>query len=178
MVSMNELVGVFLVLITVLLFYRWVERRHKIVIAKLLVGAIVLVGLVIGWAAYRNKADDRLRSRRLRSVSLFFVPDTTIEKDPLRKYYARDTLSRVSFRLCNNGPDTVLKLAFYPETFISGRSTPHEVRVPGRGETFSSNLFDSDFILAPRDCTTLTWTGHFQVLDSVAAVPTVVDIKN
>jgi len=154
-----------LFVLAVLLFYRWVERRHKILIGKFaLVGAALLIVIaVFAWVSSRRR-NEKLEALR-RSVSVQFVRDTA------RMLLGSDTVRQVSFRLCNSGSDTVTYVSFWPKTLRRGRSTQYDL-VPAFTEGgYRSNEFTSDYILVPGNCIVLTWQGEYVVLDTVIPGP-------
>jgi len=181
---MSVLSVLFLGAIAVLLFYKVVTRRHKILLAKIVI-ALALCLLVI--AAVLVLVDKRREAREsaiLRSVSVRYVPNDNCRQPTVDSTVnpfdclgdRSDTLKSVSFELCNRGSDSVSDVTFFPITRRTGRSTEHLVgqRYVTRlgelvlDESYSDNIFHSDYILAPAACTTLVWSGgSYIVLDSV-----------
>ena|ERR1700741_512564 len=161
---MNTLIALGLLALVALLFHRWVERRHKVLLGKLLLGVIGLVavlGVLVYWGSNRRNA----RHERLqRSVSIEFVPDSSaVSGSPP----TGDTVHQVSFRLCNSGPDTIASVEFSPKTLLRGRSTEHDLVLTNPYRGIITNDLSSDYILPPDRCVTLTWPGEFTVLDTV-----------
>jgi hypothetical protein len=175
-----------LVVIASILFYRLVSRHHKVLLAKTAGGIIVLLLLI---ALIATLIDARRTARAdavLRSVGVRYVPtasDQDVSADSSinpSTYFERtvDTLTSVSFELCNNGMDTVAKVVFFPRTKTRGRSSAYTVAQQyinrfGKvtlGDSYSDNRFSSDFILAPDQCTILTWSGGTYVVRDTVTV--------
>lgn len=160
-----------LLLIAAILFYRLVERRHKILLAKILGVIVLLAGLTIGMLFYFDRRKEAAERDRLNAVSITFIrpaPDST--RNPFRDEHS-DTVSQASFLVCNRSNKRLIDLEFFPHTFHQGRSTPYDLAISEPGRLFPYNSFRSDVILAPTVCTRLTWSGRYQVFDSVEAVP-------
>ncbi len=170
---MEAVIALALIAIMVLLFYRLVERRHKILLAKLLLGLLVLVVLGFGGVYAHGRISDAREARRRQSVRITYLPDSTLaalKSNPVFAVLAPDTVKEIRFRLCNVGPDTVLRVSFAPVTLRRGRSTEHDVLVWLPYEAYVPNELSSDLILAPRDCSVMTWSGQqYLVLDTVIA---------
>lgn len=184
---MEILIAVSLVIIATILFYRLVERKHKIVVAKIMAALLLLAasGAVILW-----QSDTRATSRQdaiQRSVSVQFEPDSAYahrysSDNPFLAMYERtDTLSTMSFRMCNQGKDTVESVSFRPATRKRGRSTEYDVATNRGYGQYSDSRLRSDFILAPKECNTVTWPSgasrQFILLDTVLADNVMVEVR-
>ena len=180
---MSVLIGLSLAIIAAILFYRLVERRHKLLIGWVALGLVLLAALGIGSLfAYAQWTNHRYQ-QQLKSVNITFVPpspDTALQrKDPVGYYLSRygPTRQEVTFHICNTGKDTVTGVTFYPKAVSRGRSTQHDLEVSRPG-SYSTNTFESDYILPPRECADLTWNGGtYKVLDSIVAEPTYVTVR-
>jgi hypothetical protein len=179
------LLYVLLAVIAAILFYKFVERKHKVLIAKVVVGLAALAGLavVVMWSL-ENQAIARERmaeKQRLASVIVLFVRPG---KDAHHWGKSTDTVGGALFQLCNHGTRRVTSVAFVATTYEAERSTPHELQVmapweiPGaaRMPWDTASPFHSDFILDPNKCVSLTWPGWYQVFDSVSVAVT--DVAN
>lgn len=178
----GELMALLLSAVVALLFYRWVDRRHKVLLGKILVGLVVVVGLVIVGVVLDEARRARAHEGRLRSVGVELVPPPSAIETAVqiaRRRLAGDSLGvdppSVTFAICNRGTRVVERVVFYPQTFRSGRSTPSPVGFASTRE--GSNRFESDYILAPGACTSLTWDGLFRVYDSTVARVTEVSTR-
>lgn len=135
---MDALLVVGLFLVAALLFYKFVERRHKVLFVKVLIAifALCVVGVALLYAIARQS--DAKADRRRRSVQITFVRDSvaapnTVVDRYLREIYGADTVASITFKLCNSGEDTVEYMAFNPKTLRDGRSTEHDVVIAGPG---------------------------------------------
>ncbi len=159
-----------LLLIAAVLFYKFVERRHKILLGKIFGVVFLLALLGIGYFIYEVKRRNAREKERFESVSIIFLraaADTG--RNPFRAH--GDTVPSATFKLCNKGDVKVTHVVFYPQTFVLHRSTPYDLRIAVPDEMYADNRLETDYILDPRACLTLTWRGRFQIFDSVAARP-------
>jgi hypothetical protein len=161
----NTIIAFALLALTALLFYRWVERRHKLFLGKLALGVMGLLALAAAYLWWTARRSDAEYMALQRSVSVAFVADSGMPR------LSSDTVSQVSFRLCNSGSDTVTSVEFWPKTLRNGRSTESDLVVQNAYAGYRSNEFTSDYILAPQRCITLSWEGEFVVLDTVIPGP-------
>jgi hypothetical protein len=171
---MNTLITICLLLLTAIAFYRWVERRHKIVLAKALAALAILVAAGFALIFYQERQADAAHARLQRSVAILFIrPNVDTISDPVVQYLAsikEDTLSSVTFRLCNRGSDTVSSVRFWPKTSRIGRSTEYDLVILETWPRQTTNEFFSDVILAPGGCTELTWSDRwFRIMNMVNA---------
>lgn len=185
---MQLLLLALLATIAAILFYRLVERRHKIAVAK---GIGVLVVLLLLGVGYLWNADRRAGIRRARiqeSVKIRFAPDSAYtarysKDNPFLHFLQRtDTLHAISFTLCNAGTGTVESVSFTPTTWRTGRSTQHDVVVSTSVvDQYVDSRLNSDFVLEPGACNTLTWPARglraFVLMDSVSATGVSVSIR-
>ena len=164
---------VLLAVVSAVLFYRFVERRHKVLLAKiaalgLTIGALGVLALYVS-----SRADARRAEAQRLSVSVRYSADPTRHATRLDALIAAadgDTLDRITFEICNHGGARVTRVSFVPESYRSERSTAHEVVVSPESGVYRSNILETDYILDPEQCRTLTWSpGPFVVFDSVAA---------
>jgi hypothetical protein len=181
--------------ITLLLFYRFVERRHKVIVAKLLgvgLGLALLAGGIYLYPAWRSSA--RYEQAIAHVAVTYLAPDTVTAAakqdssesilkrmrrervnpfDQLRRAEQPDTVKSIAFRVCNNGPDTVFKVSFEPKRLRHGRSTIEQVIVDPVGlMDLTPNIprvLQTDHILAPDSCVELVWSGNYMTKDSVFA---------
>jgi hypothetical protein len=175
---MELLIGLSLAAIAVIMFYRLVERRHKIVLAKI-VGGLCLLGVGgLAWMMVTERRDSARRERLQRSVVVTLaIPDSVPHRYSLGNLLSsgsvnrHDTLSNVSFRLCNRGSDTVTSIEFTPKTVFRGRSTEYDIVQPSERGDYVTPTLSSDYILVPGSCSTLTWSSGgrrmFVLYDSV-----------
>lgn len=134
-----------------LLFYRWVDRHHKILIAKLLVGVVTLLGLAIAVFVWLDHATSRRRNRLLTSIS---------------GSAHHDSSSGISFGVCNSHSATLERYRFDVSGYEAGRSSPHVLL----GETTSwdtSTNFTSDIVIRPGACSIIRWPGEYAGFDSI-----------
>ena len=175
---MDLLIVIILATLAVLLVYRFVEQRHKVVLAKVMVAMLVLAGIGIGGLAWFLWSQEAAEAKLLGSVTVEFLDDDdAVAQSLLRELRTgmprADTLQELSFRICNNWESAVELVVFEPKTFRRGRSTPRDMVVPEQRRLYEpvnlrANHFASDVILTPSECTSLSWTGGvYLVLDSV-----------
>lgn len=183
---MEALIAASLLAIAGLLFYRLVDRRHKVVFGKVLLGILALVVVGLGLVLGEDRRNESSAEARKRSVRITYVSDkpsldTSSSADrtrPLSDYQLReDTVDEVSFELCNDGSDTVTTVTFSPKTLRTHRSTEYALSIERDGRRRILNDLTSDYILVPRACVQLTWPGRFVLLDSVVAAPESVAVK-
>lgn len=153
--------AVALVALVALLFYRWVSPQHKRIAGKAMLAVLALA--ILGVFAF--VADSRRSSaqyeRERASIRIRLVPlDGSNPFD-----YDRDS---VAFEICNRGNKDLEYVNFLPKAYVLGRSTGYDVRLQTPG-AYVSTLFESDYIIPPRECVNMTWTGRFYVADSVSA---------
>ena len=173
---MNAVIGVSLAVIALILFYRVVERRHKILLGKIVLGISVLVAAVVVILWRREAAKSERAEAIQRSVAIAFLPDSAYrakQENPFLALLAgSDTAKEISFELCNKGKDTVTEVNFRPVTAHKGRSTQEDV-LQSTSAGYQDPYLKSDYILKPGDCTRLTWTAtgqhRFVLLDTVIA---------
>ena len=188
---MNTLLAVSLAALACLLFYRFVERRHKVLFAKLAgaIGILVALGAFVLWGFERRRASRRQRVQA--SVSVLFAPDSAYlhrysSDNPFLSALVRtDTLSAIAFRLCNGGIDTVTSVSFRPVTWRRQRSTKYNAVVstePYTAYAYVDPQLSSDYILAPKACVSLTWTASsgqdFVLMDTTAAADILVSTRD
>jgi hypothetical protein len=167
--TVRLLTNILLVAIALLLFYKLVERRHKILLGKVL-GALALVTvLVVAALSLGEQARFNRDHQRLASVSVKFVAPRQGSADVRHWNGAPDTVNSVSFALCNSGNQPVESVSFDPTTYRANRSTPYQLPIaplPYQDRVLSA--LTSDYVIPPKNCVTLTWTGWYQVFDSVS----------
>ena len=191
------LIAVGLLSIAAILFYRLVERRHKIVVGKVALGLGVLAVLAIladankerqqAAAFYQAQAE---REQRAKAVKIDYMGESLRTTKTLSLYCQLlpetqrsgcketvDTLRMLTFQFCNTGRDTVYSVLFTPLTVLKGRSTEYAV-VPAEASADKAFVgllaastapgnIRSDRILPPAACTLSRWEGGFSVKDSV-----------
>ena len=180
-------IGILLVLtaIATILFYRVVERRHKILLGKMLAVCGFAVAIVLVTRFWRINARERAEtavrvatdsvisaqnSLDLRALTVQYLADSmrlTVRVNPrydasLAPYSSRlDTTTTVVFLLCNVATDTIDEAQIHAWTWRRGHSN--------RESLFGADPRTSDKVLAPRNCATAAFEGHFAVFDSVEA---------
>lgn len=134
---------VVLAVFVALMFYRLVERRHKILLAKI-IGSLIALGalggtllVVVTGRQNRLSNERRLENRKLVSVTV----------DTITPRLAR-------FLVCNQGTSELRRTHFTASGFFSGRSTAHPLETSERG-------YVSDIIVPPKHCVPMTWTGEY-----------------
>ena len=166
---MDVIAAVALSVIAVLLFYRWVERRHKVLVGRVVLGLLGLGGAtaVLAWSASDRESERMTRLQR--SVSVSYVPDSTAARRRAVDGVSADTVSGITFHICNSGDVRVRSVEFWPKTLRRGRSTEYDIVLQSPNGPYRSNQLSSDFILNPRTCVDVTWPGEFTLLDTVVA---------
>lgn len=169
---MQALFALALATIACVLFYRLVERRHKVLLAKIVLGvlAFVVLGVVAAFVS-----DDRRQAReeaRRRGLKITFIRDTLSP---------RGREPGAVFRLCNRSDDTVTSVSFRPVSTDRGRSTEHPLIEPVPPAVYVSEWLESDYILSPSRCVVLTWAvspeRRFLVRDTVFAQIGLVSVR-
>ena len=139
---MELFIAIGLLAIAAILFYRFVERRHKVLLGRVLLTLAALGGVATGIshcverereaAALREeRAAEERQSARDRSVdiSLWSVAGKARERLGGLLPSIPGARGGITFRLCNRGRDTVHRVTFWPKAFTSGRSTAYPVAV-------------------------------------------------
>jgi hypothetical protein len=160
------MISVALSVIAAILFYRLVERRHKIILARVAIGVAVLVGLgaaYLAWSSHRAAAEDE---KRRKAVSVVFIPATSPKPDDGLPRFVPDTVTFLTFRVCNEAHDTLASVTFLPKARYRGRSGEHDLTVAVTG-VYVDPAFSSDFEVAPHSCSSVSFKGRFVVLDTV-----------
>ncbi len=172
---MESFIACALLVIASILFYRFVERRHKVILAKVIGGLVAAAGATAFSAFYVERRSDRLEANRQaqvlvthidpRKLSIEGIPSSVALVDGFRD----DTVSAVTFEICNESSSTLTGIRFWPQTLHSGRSTEYAVRLGARDAYgYTSNDLLSDYILQPGQCTEAEWSkGPFRLLDTV-----------
>ena len=174
---MQFLIAVSLTAIALTLAYKLIERRHKLLILKSIGGALLLgaTGAGILWTIQRRAEGREIALQA--SVTIVYAPDSAqaiVASNPWRKYGGvADTLTSLPFKICNNSTVSISSITFTPKTRITGRSTEYDVIVPRVGEYAAASSLSSDYVLAPSQCTSLSWsvnaTSRIVVRDTVYA---------
>lgn len=173
---MNIVISLFLASIIALLFYRVVERRHKIVFAKIVAGVVFLVGLGAGGIGLYNSQtagteQSGVGDRRGLQLRVEFIPESTSRIPPYRYFdttYTTDA-DRIAFRVCNPGSDTVGSFKIHAVTWTAGHSLPVPVIPWLRPHSKKPRELDSDLVLRPYTCEIVSFAGLWVVRDSVSA---------
>jgi hypothetical protein len=130
-----------------LLFYRWVERRHKILLAKV-VGVGILAIVAIALIAYlRQHAESSKRAREIASVE--------VRVDSL-------AASQLSITICNRTRRMLQRVDFRVSGLIPGRSTPHPVEETPEYTWRRFTDLSSDYNTSAGTCIALNWQGSFR----------------
>jgi hypothetical protein len=179
-----------------ILFYRQVERPHKIIVGKiaLAVTVVISLGILLFLDSGRRERLERDRVQleeeaERQVVTVRFIRDSisgTTQRDPVCGLITHgegctmDTVRVLDFELCNKGKRTVTAVAFSPKTTLRGRSTKYDV-VPARKQNGSIvpiiSPLQSDYILPAGRCSVLTWEGSYTVKDSIFATVVRVDTQ-
>jgi hypothetical protein len=160
---------VLLSIVALLLFYRFVEKRHKLVVGKLVLVIVGLAALGIGVLLASNAYSSWREAADRSHVSIAFSADTSAtgaeadRLDTTLSFLGRST-DRIAFRICNHGDDTVLSVAFRPKAHRFGHSTVYDVDQTRDG---SLGVLESDDIVAPASCVLVPFFGTFQLYDTV-----------
>lgn len=176
---METLIATLLALLCGLMFYRWVDRRHKIVLAKIL-GVIVVVALgavgVQALLAARQRRQESARAwdqlrRELGALSVTFLPESTYHDatvGPKRRAYP----DRIAFQVCNKSADTIDAFNIDARTWSKGHSERRSVLIKPVSPYVAPESLKSDVVLAPKACTIAVFWGDYVVRDSVEASAT------
>ena len=185
---MTELIAALLVIVAALLFYRFVERRDKILLGKLLGGILALIIAFVGLWWWRDKrrreraaAED---SRRDSALTVAFLPESSgTDSIAVRKHLP--DRNRIGFRVCNVSGDTVDTFTVYAFTWNKGHSQRLPVWMEEASPSYSvpnSNPMErirqltSDLVLSPKRCGIVVFqgnfAGNFDIRDSVDASAT------
>jgi len=143
------MIEILLVVVAAILFYKLVERKHKIVLFKILGALIGLAVLVVGAIALWYYLKESAYERRADNVSIQVV---SVTPDTAR------------FEICNGSDQFMHRVEFTVRGFMEGRSTAgwieerhrQPVYGPGRWETTRSG-FSWDIIVDPGACTGAIW---------------------
>lgn len=168
------LLGFGVTLCGAVLFYKLVERPHKIVVMKAVaaIAALAVIGNIYSGEqhaerARRVAAQYAQRFARDTAVHVEFVAPANASADTRQR---TDSVRAMAFRICNFSSDTLLSVGFVPKTREAGRSTEYDVVVPRANllEPERNPALQSDYILGSRRCVELTWhNGPFRLLDTV-----------
>lgn len=175
---MELAITVLLFIIATILFYRLVERRHKMILAQALVVVLVLGILVFGISSWRSRSsgNDFLANltakyeRNQSALIVTFLADSTRQlasmklgsygdprlREPIELSVPRH---RIAFRVCSAASDTIDAFEITANTWSAGHSTRHQ-----------SRGLKADLILVPGACVTAVFDGTFTPLDSVKAL--------
>jgi hypothetical protein len=165
-----------LLVIAAVLFYRFVERRHKFIVAKV-TGALIALGLlVIGGLAWQKHLEHKtaeataevtaaatltVRRREWGRVRATYLPESTrLLPNPSPDWPKSFQRSRVAFRACNVSSDTVDHTRIFPITWSKGHSTRSRIGSDSTG-------LETDAVLIPSACTVVTFEVSDQIMDSV-----------
>jgi hypothetical protein len=186
--------------IAAILFYKLVDREHKLMVAKLAL-AIVVLGVFYGFAVefYDYKTDKRANQKAwdeamaelemLSGADVKFVGDSTTtvsSPDTYCKLYTSDPhakcpdrvseITTVTFRICNRSQGkTITRVRFVPKTAARGHSSSYDLEKKSDGPMHLRNTLESDRILSPRECADEGWSGYYYLKDSTFA--DVVDVQ-
>lgn len=186
---MQLLLTVGVLTIAAILFYKVVEPRHKVLVGKVLLGGTILVALAIfvsGDAERQRKRAGKLAERQKekvrQAVTVQFVRDSieTTNSYGICGLYPggsdgcpQDTTRALRFRICNQSSETLTSVTFSPLTAVKGRSTEYGMVMTSRplqqAQPHPVNQLVSDYILPPKRCSEITWSGVYFVRDSVFA---------
>lgn len=166
---MQTLLALSLAAMAALLFYRFVERRHKLLLAKVGAVLLALVGLGLGAIHYSNSRDNRRWTQRRNRIAISVLRDSMT--DPLEKIIGRrDTTALLQLRICNQADLPIEHLSLTVATYVEGRSTAHEALLSQRSSySYPPPQIETDYIIPSGSCKTLLWQGRFFLADSVAA---------
>lgn len=70
--------------------------------------------------------------------------------------------TEISFKVCNKENRPLNSYYFYVSGFEKGRSTATTLDFSGIG---SDTKFEGDIIIAPKQCSSITWTGKYRLFD-------------
>lgn len=143
-----------LIIIAGLIFYALVERRHKILIGKVIVviGLLALLG-VLGLYLYETLSHQARRERDSQAT-VYFVD--------MRKIGGKK--SELTVKICNRRDKRLIKTEFYISGYENGCSTAHEIEAASHyGE---STRLGTDIIVEGKSCQKMTWAGEFNIFDS------------
>jgi hypothetical protein len=133
--------------IVALLFYRWVDRRHKVLLAKIAGVGILAVAGVAAIAFLRERAESAEREREREAIE--------IRVDSLK-------LSQLWVTICNQGTGMLQQVDFHVSGLLPGRSTPHPLEVAPQYTWQQYSEFSSDYNTSAGTCIGLTWEGSFR----------------
>ena len=155
-------------LIAAILFYKLVERRHKIWLAKALTVLMALGGITIGVLYLRDRAEEGSQQRMRLAIKVTLlplppstpptaVPDST---NPFNDIPDRG-LDQLRFEVCNTFQRATRAFDFDVAGRMRGHSTESRIEASSKPDWRNSTTFTSDRILSPSQCDTLTYYGSF-----------------
>jgi len=171
---MEAVLAILLSLIAAILFYRLVERRHKILLAKALAAVCILGLLAFAISAWRTKSAEEASAarnsaaltRNENALVVTFLPESTRQLPPEKPLYLQE--NRIAFRICSTATDTIDAATITAYTWATGHSSRQSVAFDSRRPD-SVGVLTSDLVLAPKACAVAVFDGFFKIRDSVWA---------
>ena len=185
-------IGVFL--LVALLFYKFVDRKHKIILGQLGLGVLLIVAIASAASALMSQRAEKEAQRKqwdamlaqvaqLSLASVAFVGDssvTTLIPDSQCETYApltgkrcakiATTTTTLIFQMCNRSREkTIRRVEFVPKTAERGHSKTYNVVTDLYSTAERRHVLDSDRILKPSECSTERWSGSYNLMDSTFA---------
>jgi hypothetical protein len=113
---MNEVVGTALSVIAAILFYRVVERRHKVALVKVLGAVVGLGAAVFAYSIAKERQENAATRRRNQSMHIRYLPKA---RDGVSAFarLGGGNASQAALELCNRGSDTIRKVTFHAQAF-------------------------------------------------------------
>jgi len=172
--QMETVLALLLSLIAAILFYRLVERRHKIILARALAAVFTLGLLAFAISAWRTKSaeqasaerDSAKLTRNENALVVTFLPESTRQLPREKPLYLQE--QRIAFRICSTATDTIDVATITAYTWSTGHSSRQSVAFDSRRPD-SVGVLTSDLVLAPKGCAVAVFDGFFRIRDSVWA---------
>lgn len=181
---MESIAALALSLIAALLFYRFVERQHKLQLGKALAVCVLFGAALTGIMVWRDHKKASLveaekaaqdsaeiaRARRdIAALTVTYLPESThrftrrkVTYGLERERSSLDTLTKIRFRVCNVAADTIDAIKLNARTWQRGHSSHAPLFYDDKPVT-------SDLVLAPQSCAITQFVVWHEVLDSVEA---------
>jgi hypothetical protein len=175
--DMESVIAALLSAIVALLFYALVERRHKIVLGKLIL-TVFVTGVIVGGIAWMtrelrdrsaSRRDMKALSRGLAALNVTFLPESSHKMGQYLPSNPFAPFEQVAFRVCNVSTDTVDAFSLGAITWTRGHSEKVAIVSDDRPGIGSENILKSDLVLPPSACTIATFHGRYVIRDSVSA---------
>jgi hypothetical protein len=154
--------------IAAILFYRLVERRHKLWVLKGLaviavISVLAAIAIYVRGRAYDSKMVHMRESAEVTLVGIVPVVEPHDSSNPLLRYLG---VTELHFQVCNKFNEATKTVEFRVAGRNAGHSTEYAIeRSPYARLMEGATSFSTDRILSPGECDTLTFYGKFDRYD-------------